>query len=47
MKLFNLLRLFALAMMFMAGGVASASIETACGTTTWNLTAGQTIKVQV
>lgn len=35
----------ALAGMLMAVEPASASIETACGTTVWNLTAGQTIDV--
>jgi hypothetical protein len=45
MKLFNIMRFVALAGMFLVGGAVSASIETACGTTTWNLTAGQTIDV--
>jgi hypothetical protein len=45
MKTLKLIRFFILAIAFFWAGLVGASIETACGTTTWNLTAGQTINV--
>ena len=45
MSFINMIRFLALAAMFLSGSSALASMETACGTTTWNLTAGQTSDV--
>lgn len=45
MKLLKIFQLFTLIAAFMMAGSAIASIDTACGTTTWKLTAGQTIDV--
>lgn len=45
MTFLKLIRFIALAGVFLTGESALASSETACGTTTWNLTAGQNMDV--